>query len=59
MKYGKYLETRRKEEWKEHYLDYKGLKDLIKVRAFLSSSVHLSSIAPCHRSLVLYRAPTV
>eukprot|EP00197_Chlamydomonas_leiostraca_P000109 CAMPEP_0202888524 /NCGR_PEP_ID=MMETSP1391-20130828/43232_1 /ASSEMBLY_ACC=CAM_ASM_000867 /TAXON_ID=1034604 /ORGANISM="Chlamydomonas leiostraca, Strain SAG 11-49" /LENGTH=704 /DNA_ID=CAMNT_0049571829 /DNA_START=1666 /DNA_END=3777 /DNA_ORIENTATION=+ len=33
MKYGKYLEQKRKPEWKDHYVDYKGLKDLIKACA--------------------------
>lgn len=30
MKYGKYLEQKARPEWRQHYLDYKGLKDLIK-----------------------------
>ncbi|KAG2429574.1 hypothetical protein HXX76_010809 [Chlamydomonas incerta] len=30
MKYGKYIESKVKPEWKDYYIDYKGLKDLIK-----------------------------
>lgn len=30
MKYGSYLESKILPEWREHYIDYKGLKDLIK-----------------------------
>ncbi len=30
MKYGKYIESKIKPEWKDYYIDYKGLKDLIK-----------------------------
>jgi len=30
MKFGQYLKTQRNEEWIAHYIDYKGLKDIIK-----------------------------
>ena len=30
MKFGKYLETKARPEWRAHYMDYKTLKDLIK-----------------------------
>mmetsp|Transcript_27459 Transcript_27459/g.50674 ORF Transcript_27459/g.50674 Transcript_27459/m.50674 type:complete len:739 (-) Transcript_27459:23-2239(-) len=30
MKYGKYIESKIKPEWSDFYIDYKGLKDLIK-----------------------------
>jgi len=33
MKYGIYLESKRKEEWKGAYIDYKGLKNQIKASA--------------------------
>lgn len=32
MKFGKYLEENLNQEWKFHYIDYEGLKDLIKGR---------------------------
>lgn len=30
MKFGKYLESKARPEWRDSYMDYKGLKDLIK-----------------------------
>lgn len=30
MKYGKYIESKIKPEWREYYIDYRGLKDTIK-----------------------------
>ena len=30
MKFGKYLESKARPEWRDYYMDYKGLKDLIK-----------------------------
>ena len=30
MKFGKYLESKARPEWRAHYLDYKALKELIK-----------------------------
>lgn len=33
MKYGKYLDSKKRPEWGEFYIDYKGLKDLIKACA--------------------------
>lgn len=30
MKFGKYLESKARPEWRDQYMDYKGLKDLIK-----------------------------
>ena len=36
MKYGKYLADRLRPEWREFYLDYNSLKDLIKASAQLN-----------------------
>lgn len=43
MKYGKYLEAKRKSEWRDHYIDYRGLKDLIKVCACSQRAVPIST----------------
>lgn len=45
MKFGKYLEDERNQDWKDEYLDYKKMKDLIKecvVEADAAGAAHIS-----------------
>jgi len=54
MKFGKYLETKQKPEWKDHYVDYSGLKDLIKAQADQGSSGQ-AAYSPRTTSLTVQR----
>lgn len=42
--FGKYLEEKARPEWRNHYLDYKALKDLIKESATEDAAVRLCII---------------
>jgi SPX domain protein involved in polyphosphate accumulation len=57
MKFGEHLEESKVSEWSQHYLDYKGLKDLIKQSVLeqetLGSNVRFS---PRETSLTVVRA---
>lgn len=57
MKYGKYIETKRKQEWNDHYIDYKGLKDLIKAYAVESEANNgeTTNFSPRTTSLTIQR----
>lgn len=51
MKYGKHLETKKNLEWAQYYLDYSGLKDIIKVRSAVLSVQSLRT--PCASSIAV------
>lgn len=54
MKFGKYLETKIKEEWRANYIDYTGLKDLIKLCA-KDAETGATSFSPRTTSLTVVR----
>jgi SPX domain protein involved in polyphosphate accumulation len=56
MKFGKYLEKQAKEEWRSFYLDYKGLKDLIKESAKEAETAGPTAFSPRTTSLSIVRA---
>jgi SPX domain protein involved in polyphosphate accumulation len=56
MKFGKYLEKQAKEEWRAFYLDYKGLKDLIKDSAKQAEASGPTAFSPRTTSLSIVRA---
>ncbi|KAF8057149.1 VTC4 [Scenedesmus sp. PABB004] len=56
MKFGKYLEKQAKEEWRAFYLDYKGLKDLIKESAKEAETSGPAAFSPRTTSLSIVRA---
>jgi len=56
MKFGKYLEKQAKEEWQPFYLDYKGLKDLIKESAKEAETSGPTAFSPRTTSLSIVRA---
>lgn len=56
MKFGKYLEKQAKEEWRSFYLDYKGLKDLIKESAREAETSGPAAFSPRTTSLSIVRA---
>jgi SPX domain protein involved in polyphosphate accumulation len=56
MKFGKYLEKQAKEEWRSFYLDYKGLKDLIKESAKEAETAGPAAFSPRTTSLSIVRA---
>lgn len=56
MKFGKYLEKQAKEEWRAFYLDYKGLKDLIKESAKEAETSGPTAFSPRTTSLSIARA---
>ena len=57
MKYGQYLESKILPEWREHYIDYKGLKDLIKAasEAAAAGGVSEAHFSPRTTSLTIER----
>ncbi|KAF5830825.1 VTC domain-containing protein [Dunaliella salina] len=54
MKYGQHLESKRRDEWKDYYIDYKGLKDLIKACAHEAETGE-ASFSPRTTSLTIAR----
>uniref|UniRef100_A0A383VD06 SPX domain-containing protein n=1 Tax=Tetradesmus obliquus TaxID=3088 RepID=A0A383VD06_TETOB len=56
MKFGKYLEKQAKEDWRSFYLDYKGLKDLIKESAKEAETQGPAAFSPRTTSLSIVRA---
>lgn len=56
MKFGKYLDKQAKEEWRSFYLDYKGLKDLIKESARQAETSGPAAFSPRTTSLSIVRA---
>jgi hypothetical protein len=57
MKFGKYLDSKCKPEWRDFYLDYKKLKDLIKSSAALSQSGEgAAAYSPRTTSLTVVRS---
>lgn len=56
MKFGNYLEKQAKEEWSTFYLDYKGLKDLIKESATEAATSGPTAFSPRTTSLSIARA---
>lgn len=56
MKFGKYLEKQAKDEWRQFYLDYKGLKDLIKESAQEAATSGPAAFSPRTTSLSIARA---
>ncbi|KAF6262836.1 VTC domain-containing protein [Scenedesmus sp. NREL 46B-D3] len=56
MKFGKYLDKQAKEEWRSFYLDYKGLKDLIKESAREAETAGPAAFSPRTTSLSIVRA---
>ncbi|KXZ45148.1 hypothetical protein GPECTOR_58g597 [Gonium pectorale] len=55
MKYGKYIESKIKPEWKDYYIDYKGLKDLIKACQKEAQTAGETSFSPRTTSLTVQR----
>ncbi|GIL87349.1 hypothetical protein Vretifemale_15424 [Volvox reticuliferus] len=55
MKYGKYIESKVKAEWLEYYIDYKGLKDLIKKCQKEAETAGEASFSPRTTSLTVQR----
>ena len=51
---GQHLESKRREEWKDAYIDYKGLKDLIKACAHQAETGE-ASFSPRTTSLTIAR----
>jgi len=56
MKFGKYLEKQAKDDWCGQYLDYKGLKDLIKESAKEAETSGPTAFSPRTTSLSIVRA---
>lgn len=56
VKFGEYLEKQAKEEWRPAYLDYKGLKDLIKESAQEADTAGPTTFSPRTTSLSIARA---
>eukprot|EP00775_Hariotina_reticulata_P007348 gene7348-7559_t len=56
MKFGKYLEKQAKDDWRSQYLDYKGLKDLIKESAKEAETSGPTAFSPRTTSLSIVRA---
>ena len=56
MKFGKYLEAKQRPEWRTHYLDYKGLKDLIKEAVAETERSGTTTFSPRTTSLSVLRA---
>jgi hypothetical protein len=58
MKFGKYLEDKLRPDWREYYLDYKSLKDLIKSSAALNaqSAEGAAAYSPRTTSLTVVRS---
>lgn len=57
MKFGKYLEDKLRPDWREYYLDYKSLKDLIKSSAALNAqSAGGAAYSPRTTSLTVVRS---
>jgi hypothetical protein len=54
MKFGKYLDSKCKPEWRDFYLDYKKLKDLIKSSASLTEGA--AAYSPRTTSLTVVRS---
>ncbi len=56
MKYGRYLENKMKPEWRSAYLDYKGLKTLIKeAQADAATQGETTQFSPRTTSLTVQR----
>ncbi|GLI70122.1 hypothetical protein VaNZ11_014928 [Volvox africanus] len=55
MKYGKYIESKIKGEWVDYYIDYKGLKDLIKKCQKEAETAGEASFSPRTTSLTVQR----
>jgi SPX domain protein involved in polyphosphate accumulation len=55
MKYGKYIESKVKAEWQDYYIDYKGLKDLIKKCQKEAETAGEASFSPRTTSLTVQR----
>lgn len=55
MKYGKHLETRKNPAWAEYYIDYAGLKDLIKAATEETKSGDTAAFSPRTTSLTVQR----
>lgn len=55
MKYGRYLETKQRAEWKNSYVDYKGLKELIKEASAEAAIAGETSFSPRTTSLTVQR----
>ncbi len=53
MKFGKYLEDKLRPDWREYYLDYKSLKDLIKSSAALNAQSSEGAVAYSPRTTSL------
>lgn len=58
MKFGKYLESKIKQEWAEYYVDYSGLKDLIKACEQDAQSGQTVAFSPRTTSLTVQRFST-
>lgn len=56
MKFGKYLEARQRTEWRTQYVDYKGLKDLIKEAVAETERSGIVNFSPRTTSLSVLRA---
>ncbi|KAH7623032.1 hypothetical protein Ndes2526B_g02326 [Nannochloris sp. 'desiccata'] len=56
MKFGKYLEEKQRAEWREYYVDYKCLKDLIKAAARQQEEAGVTEYSPRTTSLTVQRA---
>jgi SPX domain protein involved in polyphosphate accumulation len=56
MQFGKYLEEKQRPEWREYYVDYKCLKDLIKEAARQQEEAGVSAYSPRTTSLTVQRA---
>jgi SPX domain protein involved in polyphosphate accumulation len=56
MKFGKYLESKQRAEWRTQYLDYKGLKDLIKEAVAETERSGPVTFSPRTTSLSVLRA---
>jgi SPX domain protein involved in polyphosphate accumulation len=55
MKFGKYLQDKARPEWRQAYVDYKGLKDLIKEAAADAATTGETSFSPRTTSLTVQR----
>jgi SPX domain protein involved in polyphosphate accumulation len=58
MKYGKYIASKVKKEWAEFYIDYKGLKDLIKECLDEADTAGEAAFSPRTTSLTVQRYNT-
>ncbi|EFN52611.1 hypothetical protein CHLNCDRAFT_58814 [Chlorella variabilis] len=56
MKFGKYVLEKQRAEWSDQYVDYKGLKDLIKESAAEEATAGVQSFSPRTTSLTVQRA---